>query len=167
MLCTDLTTTSIKVSRFLSSCERHLEIDEDHLAHSFPCSRWLPADVPASREYSLFAAWIWQPGGQSRLHHCSSGGDSWTHGHWGQQSQTATPEVLFFTIFFPSKNKNLVSFNTFWLQEIRRRHRYLAHLPLTCEFSICELVLQPPVVSKETLETFAGWGNGLFYTVDL
>lgn len=43
------------------------------------------------------------------------------------------------------------------LQEIRRRHRYLAHLPLTCEFSICELVLQPPVLSKETLETFAGW----------
>lgn len=42
------------------------------------------------------------------------------------------------------------------LQEIRRRHRYLAHLPLTCEFSICELVLQPPVLSKETLETFAG-----------
>ncbi|TWW60696.1 RING finger protein 10, partial [Takifugu flavidus] len=40
-------------------------------------------------------------------------------------------------------------------EEIRRRHRYLAHLPLTCEFSICELVLQPPVLSKETLETFA------------
>lgn len=42
------------------------------------------------------------------------------------------------------------------LQEIRRRHRYLAHLPLTCEFSICELALQPPIVSKETLDTFAG-----------
>ncbi|XP_070760022.1 E3 ubiquitin-protein ligase RNF10 isoform X2 [Enoplosus armatus] len=40
-------------------------------------------------------------------------------------------------------------------EEIRRRHRYLAHLPLTCEFSICELALQPPVVSKETLDTFA------------
>ncbi|KAM3610366.1 uncharacterized protein V6R79_002986 [Siganus canaliculatus] len=40
-------------------------------------------------------------------------------------------------------------------EEIRRRHRYLAHLPLTCEFSICELVLQPPVLSKETLDTFA------------
>uniref|UniRef100_A0AAQ6AKZ3 E3 ubiquitin-protein ligase RNF10 n=1 Tax=Amphiprion ocellaris TaxID=80972 RepID=A0AAQ6AKZ3_AMPOC len=39
--------------------------------------------------------------------------------------------------------------------EIRRRHRYLAHLPLTCEFSICELALQPPVLSKETLDTFA------------
>lgn len=43
------------------------------------------------------------------------------------------------------------------LQEIRRRHRYLAHLPLTCEFSLCELTLQPPILSKETLDTFAGW----------
>uniref|UniRef100_A0A3Q3K8E3 E3 ubiquitin-protein ligase RNF10 n=1 Tax=Monopterus albus TaxID=43700 RepID=A0A3Q3K8E3_MONAL len=41
-------------------------------------------------------------------------------------------------------------------EEIRRRHRYLAHLPLTCEFSICELALQPPVLSRETLNTFAG-----------
>ncbi|XP_027133208.1 E3 ubiquitin-protein ligase RNF10 [Larimichthys crocea] len=40
-------------------------------------------------------------------------------------------------------------------EEIRRRHRYLAHLPLTCEFSICELSLQPPIISKETLDTFA------------
>uniref|UniRef100_A0A8C5DDU2 E3 ubiquitin-protein ligase RNF10 n=1 Tax=Gouania willdenowi TaxID=441366 RepID=A0A8C5DDU2_GOUWI len=40
-------------------------------------------------------------------------------------------------------------------EEIRRRHRYLAHLPLTCEFSICELALQPPILSKETLDTFS------------
>ncbi|KAM6944736.1 E3 ubiquitin-protein ligase RNF10 [Lycodopsis pacificus] len=40
-------------------------------------------------------------------------------------------------------------------EDIRRRHRYLAHLPLTCEFSICELVLQSPILSKETLDTFA------------
>ncbi|XP_030632810.1 E3 ubiquitin-protein ligase RNF10 [Chanos chanos] len=40
-------------------------------------------------------------------------------------------------------------------EEVRRRHRYLSHLPLTCEFSICELNLQPPVISKETLDTFA------------
>lgn len=39
---------------------------------------------------------------------------------------------------------------------MRRRHRYLAHLPLTCEFSICELALQPPILSKETMDTFAG-----------
>lgn len=47
-------------------------------------------------------------------------------------------------------------FLLFSSQEVRRRNRYLAHLPLTCEFSICELVLQPPVLSKETLDTFAG-----------
>uniref|UniRef100_A0A3B3QUY3 E3 ubiquitin-protein ligase RNF10 n=1 Tax=Paramormyrops kingsleyae TaxID=1676925 RepID=A0A3B3QUY3_9TELE len=40
-------------------------------------------------------------------------------------------------------------------EEVRRRHRYLSHLPLTCEFSICELALQPPVLSKETLDIFA------------
>ncbi|XP_077418210.1 E3 ubiquitin-protein ligase RNF10 [Vanacampus margaritifer] len=40
-------------------------------------------------------------------------------------------------------------------EEIRRRHRYLSHLPLTCEFSICELLLQPPTLSKETMDTFA------------
>ncbi|MEE6518192.1 hypothetical protein FKM82_029031 [Ascaphus truei] len=41
-------------------------------------------------------------------------------------------------------------------EEVRRRHRYLCHLPLTCEFSICELALGPPVVSMETLALFAG-----------
>lgn len=46
------------------------------------------------------------------------------------------------------------------LQEIRRRHRYLAHLPLTCEFSMCELALQPPILSKVTLDTFAGGNAG-------
>ncbi|XP_036610368.1 RING finger protein 10 [Trichosurus vulpecula] len=40
-------------------------------------------------------------------------------------------------------------------EDVRQRHRYLCHLPLTCEFSICELALQPPVVSKETLEMFS------------
>ncbi|XP_004379069.1 E3 ubiquitin-protein ligase RNF10 isoform X1 [Trichechus manatus latirostris] len=40
-------------------------------------------------------------------------------------------------------------------EDVRQRHRYLSHLPLTCEFSICELALQPPVVSKETLEMFS------------
>ncbi|KAF7694866.1 RING finger protein 10 [Silurus meridionalis] len=39
-------------------------------------------------------------------------------------------------------------------EDVRRRHRYLSHLPLTCEFSICELNLQPPVLSKETLDSF-------------
>ncbi|XP_042193203.1 RING finger protein 10 [Callorhinchus milii] len=40
-------------------------------------------------------------------------------------------------------------------EDVRRRHRYLSHLPLTCEFSICELALKPPVVSKETLDAFS------------
>ncbi len=44
----------------------------------------------------------------------------------------------------------------FHLQDIRRRHRYLSHLPLTCEFSQCELKLEPPILSKETLDSFAG-----------
>ncbi|XP_069475871.1 E3 ubiquitin-protein ligase RNF10 isoform X2 [Ambystoma mexicanum] len=40
-------------------------------------------------------------------------------------------------------------------EEVRRRHRYLCHLPLTCEFSICELDLKPPSVSKDTLTLFS------------
>ncbi|NP_001089838.1 RING finger protein 10 [Xenopus laevis] len=39
-------------------------------------------------------------------------------------------------------------------EEVRRRHRYLCHLPLTCEFSICEIALGPPDVSVKTLELF-------------
>jgi len=37
---------------------------------------------------------------------------------------------------------------------IRRRYRYLSHLPLTCEFVVCELELRPPLVSRETLHEF-------------
>ncbi|KAM3939517.1 E3 ubiquitin-protein ligase RNF10 [Leptodactylus fuscus] len=40
-------------------------------------------------------------------------------------------------------------------EEVRRRHRYLCHLPLTCEFSVCELSLGPPTVSQETLSYFS------------
>ncbi|XP_063000254.1 E3 ubiquitin-protein ligase RNF10 isoform X2 [Elgaria multicarinata webbii] len=40
-------------------------------------------------------------------------------------------------------------------EDVRQRHRYLCHLPLTCEFSICELALKPPVISKETLHMFS------------
>ncbi|KAJ7309502.1 hypothetical protein JRQ81_007547 [Phrynocephalus forsythii] len=40
-------------------------------------------------------------------------------------------------------------------EDVRQRHRYLCHLPLTCEFSICELALKPPLISKETLEMFS------------
>ncbi|XP_029474955.1 RING finger protein 10 [Rhinatrema bivittatum] len=41
-------------------------------------------------------------------------------------------------------------------EEVRRRHRYLRHLPLTCEFSLCELALLPPFISMQTLAMFAG-----------
>ncbi|GCB78309.1 E3 ubiquitin-protein ligase RNF10 isoform X1 [Scyliorhinus torazame] len=40
-------------------------------------------------------------------------------------------------------------------EDVRRRHRYVCHLPLTCEFGICELALKPPVISKETLDAFS------------
>ena len=39
-------------------------------------------------------------------------------------------------------------------KEIRSRYRYLSHLPLTCQFGLCELNLQPPVISKSTLRQF-------------
>ncbi|XP_060641357.2 E3 ubiquitin-protein ligase RNF10 isoform X1 [Anolis sagrei] len=40
-------------------------------------------------------------------------------------------------------------------EDVRQRHRYLCHLPLTCEFSICELALKPPVISRETMQMFS------------
>lgn len=52
---------------------------------------------------------------------------------------------------------NYISAFFFLNQDIRQRHRYLCHLPLTCEFSICELALKPPIISKETLDLFSGW----------
>lgn len=41
-------------------------------------------------------------------------------------------------------------------EEIRRRFRYLNHLPITCEFALCELALKPPTVSKATLDYYHG-----------
>lgn len=40
-------------------------------------------------------------------------------------------------------------------EELRRRLRYLAHLPLTCEFEVVELHFRKPTVSQETLDAFA------------
>ncbi|XP_029653016.1 RING finger protein 10 [Octopus sinensis] len=40
-------------------------------------------------------------------------------------------------------------------QELRNRLRYLNHLPLSVEFKVVELLLNPPVVSKETLKEFS------------
>jgi hypothetical protein len=39
--------------------------------------------------------------------------------------------------------------------ELRRRLRYLNHLPLTCEFKVAELDLKPPLLSDVTLENMA------------
>uniref|UniRef100_T1J2K6 E3 ubiquitin-protein ligase RNF10 n=1 Tax=Strigamia maritima TaxID=126957 RepID=T1J2K6_STRMM len=41
-------------------------------------------------------------------------------------------------------------------EELRRRLRYLSHLPLSCEFEVVELQLKPPIVSKETEMAFEG-----------
>lgn len=39
-------------------------------------------------------------------------------------------------------------------EDIRHRLRYMVHLPLTSNFSVCELDLKPPVLSEETLLLF-------------
>lgn len=44
--------------------------------------------------------------------------------------------------------------NIFMSEELRKRLRYLGHLPLTCEFEVAELMLKPPVLSKDTLKFF-------------
>ncbi|XP_070572655.1 E3 ubiquitin-protein ligase RNF10-like [Ptychodera flava] len=41
-------------------------------------------------------------------------------------------------------------------EDLRKRLRYLHHLPLTCEFGVCELKLTAPVISKDTIEAFSG-----------
>ena len=40
-------------------------------------------------------------------------------------------------------------------EELRRRMRYLHHLPLTCQFEIAEIELAPPFVSEEVISIFA------------
>lgn len=39
-------------------------------------------------------------------------------------------------------------------ETLRKQYRYMSHLPLTCEFVICELDIKPPVVSRQTLNFF-------------
>ncbi|XP_057667085.1 RING finger protein 10 [Diorhabda carinulata] len=39
-------------------------------------------------------------------------------------------------------------------EDLRKRMRYLQHLPLTCQFEIAEIELKTPIVTKETLEKF-------------
>ncbi|XP_078039457.1 E3 ubiquitin-protein ligase RNF10 [Augochlora pura] len=39
-------------------------------------------------------------------------------------------------------------------EDLRRRLRYLCHLPLTCQFEVAEIDLKPPIVSEEVLTSF-------------
>ncbi|KAJ8967110.1 hypothetical protein NQ314_003083 [Rhamnusium bicolor] len=41
-------------------------------------------------------------------------------------------------------------------EELRKRLRYLQHLPVTCQFEVAEIQLRQPLVKKETLEQFHG-----------
>lgn len=40
--------------------------------------------------------------------------------------------------------------------ELRKRLRYLQHLPVTCPFEVAEIELRPPIVDTETIEYFFG-----------
>ena len=48
----------------------------------------------------------------------------------------------------------LLGVYTFTWQDVRGRYRYLSHLPLTCEFVLCELDLKPPLLSQDTVKVF-------------
>ncbi|XP_074029402.1 E3 ubiquitin-protein ligase RNF10 isoform X2 [Leptinotarsa decemlineata] len=39
-------------------------------------------------------------------------------------------------------------------EDLRKRLRYLQHLPVTCQFEVAEIQLKQPVVNKETMEYF-------------
>lgn len=60
------------------------------------------------------------------------------------------PTSKIFTCFF------LGWCDSFIIQALRKQYRYMSHLPLTCEFVICELDIKPPVVSRGTLNFFRG-----------
>jgi len=53
-------------------------------------------------------------------------------------------------------NKYFSANVAFIIQALRKQYRYMSHLPLTCEFVICELDIKPPVVSHQTLNFFRG-----------
>lgn len=48
-------------------------------------------------------------------------------------------------------------------EDLRRRLRYLCHLPLTCQFEIAEIELLPPLVSQNVLQQFHGKFIFLFF----
>lgn len=58
--------------------------------------------------------------------------------------------------FGPSTIKGqIIDFECFTMtKELRKRFRYLSHLPLCSEFMICELILKPPLLSKRTIHNF-------------
>ncbi|KAL1451429.1 hypothetical protein WDU94_005808 [Cyamophila willieti] len=39
-------------------------------------------------------------------------------------------------------------------EDLRRRLRYLQHLPVTCQFEVAELNLKPPLISDDTMERY-------------
>lgn len=43
-----------------------------------------------------------------------------------------------------------------YTEDLKRRLRYLSHLPLTCQFELVEIELKPPLVSEEVLHSFRG-----------
>lgn len=40
--------------------------------------------------------------------------------------------------------------------ELRRRLRYLQHLPVTAQFEVVEVELLPPIITEDTLHAFRG-----------
>ena len=51
---------------------------------------------------------------------------------------------------------NFILMHCSFFQDLRKRYRYLSHLPVSCEFVICEMMLRPPVLSKQTIHNFMG-----------
>lgn len=39
-------------------------------------------------------------------------------------------------------------------EDLRRRHRYMQHLPVTCQFELAEIQLKPPIIKQETWKLF-------------
>lgn len=42
-------------------------------------------------------------------------------------------------------------------EELRKKLRYLQHLPITCQFEVAEIKLEEPAITKDTVEHFKGW----------
>lgn len=42
-------------------------------------------------------------------------------------------------------------------EELRKKLRYLQHLPITCQFEVAEIKLEEPAITKDTVDYFKGW----------